>query len=134
MLGRFLLAGIFCLVSTAGPALANEGVSAPAERQRLTCTGMMMTPDMKPPGTKLVADGMVDLGAMRVRGFGMGSVPIVLLTDSRIVFSASGGGPGIDGTIDRRTGATRIVVHPAKKPQDELIGMTLTCRFVPAIS
>jgi hypothetical protein len=140
MLGRFLILRIGILASAmiAAPAWAKDGAPPPAEHLRLSCTGMMVTADYGPPGSKIMADGAIDLATMRVRGFGLGSVPIVLLTATRIVFDNGTGQRDvpttIEGSIDRTTGATRVVVHAAKDPKVDLIAMTLDCRFAPAVS
>jgi hypothetical protein len=93
---------------------------------------------------------MVDLVNRSVSGFGIGSSPIVFVNDTVIAFGVApvdlvtrvaepraatprAGGPTVEGTIDRASGATRIVVHPATDPAGVLIAMTLDCAFEPAL-
>jgi hypothetical protein len=125
------------------------------ERFLLSCTGAMATDgsamaDRSDPAGRIVASAMVDLAHAQVSGFGLGGSPIVVLTDAVIGFGSAAvdtvtmvaeprtakpsaqTGTVVEGTIDRATGATRIVVRPAADPARIVIAMTLDCVFGPA--
>jgi hypothetical protein len=112
-----------------------SGDAAPEpDHIRLTCTGVMVTPGASAEKQPIVADGLLDLAAMRVRGFGIGSHPIVYLTAARVAFGTAANGDGVEGTIDRLTGATRISVRSPKDPAAEAMSISLDCRMAPPIS
>lgn len=100
---------------------------------RLRCVGTMVTGTA--PASKVQADGFVDLIGMRVRGFGLGSAPILRVSDALVDFGTPAGGraagPSVHGTIDRRTGLTLIEVHAASDPTVRLIAMELACTLAP---
>ena len=125
MAGRFLLPGIAVLLGAvllaASAAEARNGAAQTEQRFRLTCQGTMSTEGT--PESRILADGVVDFVAMRVRGFGIGIAPIQRLTETE--------GNAVEGSYDRATGATRIVVRSASGPPRDLIAMDLTCRTVP---
>ena len=102
----------------------------PPAHQRffLTCIGTMRTAGA--PAVPITANGLVDLGGKRVAGFGVGSAPILVMTDALIGFgsAADADGDRVEGSLDRQTGKTRIVVRAARDPSDELIAMDLDCR------
>jgi hypothetical protein len=142
MLGRFLLAGLCVSVGTtafaASTAISETGASEPIERLRITCVGTMATAGVPPPGSSIVADGLIDFVDKRVRGFGVGSQPIEVVTISEIDFGSSPPGEGrgniVSGSIDRQSGNTRIVVRSALDPSDIRIEMRLDCDFERPVS
>ena len=133
----------------AGAASANS-----ADRFRLACHGAMSADgraaDRDNPAQRIAASGIVDLDTMEVSGFGMGAAPIVVLTPGMIGFGSAGveeltrvaeqalkkpaakSGSIVDGSIDRASGATVLVVHRAADPDAILIAMALDCAFEPA--
>ncbi|KAB2874359.1 MAG: hypothetical protein F9K43_04470 [Bauldia sp.] len=138
MAGRFLLPGIAVLLGAvllaASAAEARNGAAQTEQRFRLTCQGTMSTEGT--PESRILADGVVDFVAMRVRGFGIGIAPIQRLTETVVAFGspiagADPEGNAVEGSYDRATGATRIVVRSASGPPRDLIAMDLTCRTVP---
>ena len=118
----------------AGPAQTTGEAAPNADPVRLTCTGVMVTPDAGTAGQPIMADGLLDLAGMRVRGFGIGSHPIVFLTATRVAFGTSAGGDGVEGTIDRLTGVTRISVRSPGHPETEQMSFSLDCRIAAPIS
>jgi hypothetical protein len=84
----------------------------------------------------ITAHGLVDLAGRRVAGFGVGSAPILVMTDDLIGFGTSGekGGDRVEGSLDRQSGKAHIVVRAAKDASLELIAMDLDCRPAPPIS
>ena len=125
------------------------------DRFRLTCSGAMSTDgravaDADDPAARIIADALVDFTNHRVTGFGLGSSPIVGLTAGAIRFGTAhtdtmlrvaealpartqaATGTIVEGTIDRKSGATRIVVRPAADAARVIIAMSLDCSFEPA--
>jgi len=106
------------------------------ERFSLACSGFLMTAGQKPPGNRVSADGMIDLIGMRVLGLGIGSAPIVSASDDEVKFGTSPareavGAHTIEGTIDRISGETRVVVRSASTPWTVIIAMDLVCQPTP---
>jgi hypothetical protein len=142
MPGRFLLAGIFASIGTmalaAAPGLPEGDARESAARLRLNCTGTMITADQPAPGGQVVADGLIDFAERRVRGFSVGSQPIVLLTASVIDFGSAppAGTIGniVEGSIDRQTGHTRIRVSSPRQPSEAKIELSLACEFEQPVS
>ena len=157
MRGRYLVLGAVLIAAalpgvTIALAASNADVGeriAADERFLLSCTGAMSTGG-RADADRVAANAMVDLANRSVNGFGIGSSPIVVVNDAVIAFGVAPvdlvtrvaepraatpqvGGPTIEGTIDRTSGATRIVVHPAADPAGVLIAMTLDCAFEPAL-
>lgn len=123
-------------VLSAAIAGAAESPMVEVERLNLACTGFMMTGGQEPPGSRILADGIVDFPGMRVRGFGIGSAPIVSATAAEIRFGSSPvkanvGAHAVEGTINRISGETRVVVRSAKAPSAVVIAMDLDCRPTP---
>jgi hypothetical protein len=146
-------------VTSAAPSALPDGVTA-NDRIFLSCTGSMSAGGQDAPvgdrAGAVVANGLVDLAAMRVTGFGLGAEPIVALTAAMIAFGAAAapnadgvtkvadkrkpdrGRPGsdsgtvVDGSIDRATGATTILVRSADDETRVIIAMSLTCTGAPA--
>jgi hypothetical protein len=117
-------------------AEAAESPNLEVARLRLACTGFMMTAGQEPPGSRIIADGVVDFPEMRVRGFGIGSVRIVSATAEKVKFGSSPleetvGAHTFEGTINRITGETQVVVRSAKAPSAVVIAMDLDCRPTP---
>jgi type II secretory pathway pseudopilin PulG len=123
------------------------------QRFLLSCTGAMATdgraPDRNDTADRIVATAVVDLTTQRISGFGIGSAPIVVSTPAMIGFGNGGvdtltlaaetarppgakTGTLVEGSFDRLSGVTTVVVHPASEPERVLIAMRLDCRIVPA--
>ncbi len=140
MLGRFVLLAACASIGTAAFAVPPVSESsAPAERLRVSCTGTMMTAGQPPPGGPIIANGLIDFAGQRVSGFGVGSQPIVVLTASHIAFGTSPSegarrGNIVEGSIDRRTGETRVLVRSPQDPSKVRIEETLDCEFEPPVS
>ena len=137
----------------APPAPTAVGASDLATRIRLSCSGVMTTDDRESP---IMADGLVDLASMRVSGFGIGPARIVAVTPDAIGFgegadvgvdrlttvaepvvSNARGDPAastiVEGSIDRTSGTTRIVVRSARDTARVILAMVLDCRMEPAL-
>src|SRR5882724_8054152 len=132
MLAKSILA---LAVATAASA-SQPGHDPPPARERffLTCAGTMRTAGAA--SVPITANGLVDLAGKRVAGFGLGSAPILVVTDLVIGFGTAGESDGdrIEGSLDRRSGKALIVVRAAKDTAHELIAMELDCRSAPPIS
>ena len=123
-------AALGAALTLAAPAgHAREGLAPDDARLRLECTGTMVAGAA--PETPVVAQGFVDLAAHRVSGFGLGSTPIVRVSDATVFFGAPSAKPGVDGSLDRRTGAAHIRVHASGDPATVLIAMDLACGSAP---
>ena len=122
----------------AQPALPESDAPKPIERLRLSCTGAMIAEGQPLPGSRIVADGLIDFVGQRVQGFGVGSQPIIVLTASDIDFGSSppegARGDIVEGSIKRQTGTTRIVVRSPQDLSNVLIEMTLACEFERPVS
>jgi hypothetical protein len=131
MLAKPILALALVTASTSQPSIV-----APIPNQRffLTCTGTMRTADAA--SAAIAANALVDLAGRRVAGFGIGSSPILVMTDMLIGFgsAAETEGDRVEGSLDRQSGKARIVVRAARNPSHELIAMDLDCRPAPSIS
>jgi len=142
MLGRYLLVGMCALIGpvaiAAQPPLSESDVSKLGDRLRLTCVGTTMTGDQPPPGSPVIADGLIDFAARRVSGFGVGSQPILVLTASDIGFGSApqqgAAGYIVEGSIDRRSGGTHVRVSKQQEPAEVLIELRLDCEFEQPIS
>src|SRR5947209_12365037 len=77
MLAKSILVFTAMLISSA----SQPGNDRSTERQRffLTCIGTMRAAGA--PAMPITANGLVDIAGKRVAGFGVGSAPILLLTD-----------------------------------------------------
>jgi hypothetical protein len=142
MLGRFLLVGMSASMAqfavAAAPTVSGVDAERPAEL-RLSCIGAMHTKDIPPPGSRVMADGLIDFAGRRVQGFGLGGQPILVLTASNVRFGSSpqvdpAGGNIVEGWIDRASGRTRIIVRSPRTPSDIEIEMTLDCKFEEPVS
>jgi len=133
---RTMLAKSILVLAVITASAAQPSNDSPAARQRflLTCIGTMRTAGAPP--MPITANGLVDLGSKRVAGFGVGSAPILVATEAVIGFGSavSAEGNRVEGSLDRQTGKTRIVVRAASDPAEELIAMDLDCRPAPPIS
>jgi hypothetical protein len=129
--GRAVLIGAAAIAATA--ALARDGSGPDEGRLRLDCLGTMIAGEA--PEGRVVAGGFVDFVAGRVTGFGLGSTPIVAVSDVAVAFGsplvAGAAGPAVEGAIDRRTGAARVVVRSSADAGRRLIAMDLACRMSP---
>jgi len=141
MLGRFLFLGICASIGTAAfaapPAQGKRDAEQAQDRLRLACTGTMLAAGQPSPGPVL-SNGLVDFNARMVIGFGMGSQPILILTASEIDFGstpqAGASGTIVEGSIDRQSGATRIVLRSAREPGALLLETQLECEFAQPVS
>jgi hypothetical protein len=142
MRGRFTLLGLCASIGTAAfaaPPGFESSTPGPSERLRANCTGTMITADQPPPGGPIMANGLIDFAGQRVRGFGVGSQPIVVLTASHITFGSSPPdaawhGNIIEGTINRQTGETRVLVRSPHDPARVRIEVALHCEFERPVS
>jgi hypothetical protein len=137
MIPKWILIGVAMTCTSAVHAV--DGAPQLDEVLGLACTGTMIAGDHETPGSRIVADGIVDFLKKQVRGFGVGSVPIIFASAAEVRFGSSPieeplDAPTIEGTIDRTTGKTRIVVRSSKEPARALIAMTLDCRLTPSVS
>jgi hypothetical protein len=126
-------------MTCATAAHAVDGAPQKDEIVRLACAGTMIAGDDGSPESRIVASGTVDFTKMQVRGFGLGSAPIVFASSTEVRFGASPlvepkGAQAVEGAIDRLTGKTSIVVRSAREPTLRLIAMSLDCRPTPPIS
>jgi hypothetical protein len=151
-LGAALLAGS---VAGIGAAAAPGALPDLDDRFLLSCTGAMAAdgrtqPDKDDPASRIVASAVVDLAALSVNGFGVGAAPIVVVTPGTIGFGTGGAdglrlaaepagegrgarsGTIVEGSIDRVSGMTTVIVHPAADPARVLIAMRLDCAMEPA--
>jgi hypothetical protein len=133
-----------------GAAAAPAALPDLDDRFLLSCTGAMASgggtqPDGGDPANRIVASAVVDLAALSVSGFGVGAAPIVVVTPGMIGFGTAGAvslrlaaepaingrqarsGTIVEGSIDRTSGATTVIVHPASDPARVLIAMRLDC-------
>jgi len=99
----------------------------------LACTGAMMTTGQKPPGSQIMADGIVNLSGKLVSGFGVGNATILSVTQDEVKFGTPflerhAGRQVVEGTIDRLSGATHVIVRSGKTRKTTLIEMHLECR------
>lgn len=137
MAARFPWAGGAVLLGAAtiaaATALARDGSGPDESRLRLDCRGTMIAGEA--PESRIVADGFIDFVAGRVTGFGLGSTPIVAVSEAAVAFgspvAAAAAGPAVEGSIDRRSGRAEIVVRSAADPARLLIAMDLACRMSP---
>ncbi len=133
---RGMLAKSILVFAVITASASQPSTDPPSAHQRffLTCIGTMRTAGA--PSVPITANGLVDLGGRRVAGFGVGSAPILVMTDALIGFGTATGGDGerVEGSLDRQTGKTRVVVRAARNPSVELIAMDLDCRSAPPIS
>lgn len=118
-------------------AEAAESPTLEVERLRLDCTGFLVAAGQEAPGSRIIADGIVDFSQSRVRGFGVGSVRIVSATPREVRFGTSpfeetAGAHAVEGIFNRISGVTRVVVRSAKAPSAVVIAMDLNCRPTPA--
>jgi hypothetical protein len=126
---------ILALAAMATTPASQPGKDSLPEQERflLTCIGTMRAAGA--PLMPIMASGVVDLAGKRVAGFGVGNVPILLLTDALIGFGGTvADGEHIEGSLDRQNGKARIVVLTAKEPAQELMAMELDCRPTLSIS
>lgn len=140
---RFLLLGLCALMATTALAapvdLAESRAPQSNERLRLACLGTMITADQPAPGGKIMANGWLDLAKRRVSGFGVGSQPIVLQSAARISFGSAPPadelrGHIIEGSIDRLSGSTRVLVRSRHDPSKIVIELKLDCEFEEPVS
>jgi hypothetical protein len=137
MIPKAILVGVVLLCAL--EARAVDGVPEPDERIELSCTGMMITGATGVTESPIVASGAVDFAHRQVKGFGIGSAPITLVSASELRFGSSlteipRGAHTIDGSINRTTGKTRVIVRLSKEPARALIDMDLDCRLTPSVS
>jgi len=131
MFAKALLIGAMFIWTSA--AKAEDDASEEAVVIKLTCSGVMLTEGQASPGSRILADGVVNIDALRVTGFGIGSVALVSASDTKLAFAstplqAMRGSHTIEGEIDRMTWSTRIVVRSTKDAARILIDMDLECQ------
>jgi hypothetical protein len=129
-----MLARLLILCASAAIASAASIVDAPtsADRFRLACSGTLAPSADRPVASPIMADGIVDLVKGNVYGFGLGGQPIRSVTLRQIAFGDGAGLTAtgrIEGSIDRQTLETRIVVHARGMDEDPLIAMRLACHI-----
>jgi hypothetical protein len=131
MLAKSIL--VLAVITASGSQPSNDP-SIAHQRFFLTCVGTMRTAGV--PSVPIAANGLVDLASRRMVGFGVGSAPILVMSEALIAFGSAADADGnrVEGSLDRLTGKTRIVVQAAKEPSEELIGMELDCRPAPSTS
>ena len=141
------------LLSGASPAFAVSG-DIPADtpdRLRLVCAGTM---SVGGHDSEIHADGLLDLGAATLAGFGVGTARVVLVTPSTIGFDSGDTGAErltqaadrpdtlprrkrpstiVQGTLDRLDGALHVAVLSAADPSEVVIAMELRCQTAPAL-
>jgi hypothetical protein len=137
MIAKAILVGVAMTWATAAHAV--DGAPQQDEIVRLACSGTLMTGGDNAPGSPIVAGGTIDFIKMQVRGFGLGSAPIVFTSAAEVRFGSSPlveprAAQTVEGAIDRVTGKTSIVVRSAREPALRLIAMTLDCRMTPPVS
>lgn len=151
------LAAVLVALSAPGVSAAAPGDSHPDGisdgRFLLNCTGAMATdgrpaPDRNDPSQRIVTIAMVDLDGGRVLGFGMGMAPISVVTADTIGFGTAavptltpaaepaGADAGddanvVEGTIDRVSGATTVILRKPGAAGNVLIAMRLECAAEP---
>lgn len=106
---------------------------------RLACAGTLIAGHEGSSESPIVASGTIDFIKKQVRGFGLGSAPIVFTSAAEVRFGSSPlvearEAQTIEGAIDRLTGKTSIIVSSAREPALRLIAMTLDCRMTPPVS
>lgn len=126
-------------MTCASAAHAIDGAAQQDRIVRLACAGTLVSGTEGAPVSPISASGTIDFIKMQVRGFGVGSAPIVFTSAAEIRFGTSPlveprGAQTIEGAIDRITGRTSIVVRSVRDPALRLIAMTLDCRMTPPVS
>jgi hypothetical protein len=137
MIAKAILVGVAMTCATAAHAV--DGAPQQDEIVRLACAGTLISGGEGAPESAIAASGTIDFIKMQVRGFGLGSAPIVFTSAAEVRFGTSPlveprGAQTIEGAIDRVTGKTSIVVRSVREPALRLIAMTLDCRLTPPIS
>lgn len=126
-------------MTCATAAHAVDGAAQQDKIVRLACAGTLMSGGDGATESPIAASGTIDFIKMQVRGFGLGSSPIVFTSAAEVRFGTSPlvepkGAQTIEGAVDRITGKTSIVVRSVREPALRLIAMTLDCRVTPPIS
>jgi hypothetical protein len=137
MIAKSILVGV--AMTCASAAHAVDGAPQQDKIVRLACAGTLIAGEDSLTGSPIAASGTIDFIKMQVRGFGLGSAPIVFTSAAEVRFGTSPlvepkGAQTIEGAIDRVTGKTSIVVRSTREPALRLIAMTLDCRLTPPIS
>jgi hypothetical protein len=137
MIPKWILIGVAMTCATAAHAV--DGAPQQDKIVRLACAGTLISGGEGSAESPIAASGTIDFIKMQVRGFGLGSAPIVFTSAGEVRFGTSPlvepkGTQTIEGAIDRVTGKTSIVVRSVREPALRLIAMTLDCRVTPPIS
>jgi hypothetical protein len=124
MVANLLACAGLCLSVAASTDLPpdNDG------RQMLSCEGTLT--NVGQSAGPIVANGFIDLKGGWVYGFGIGGVPIVRVTRTEVSFASA----TVSGSLDRRTGHTRIEVSAGEVKPKTLMAMELSCRFSPPMT
>ena len=126
-----------CALAYFASGAANLEVQGLPDRFHLACSGTMAAPADSPTTSQILADGQVDIVGGNVNGFGLGGQSIYLVSDTHIAFGSGIGGRGnrlIEGSIDRQTLATRILVGSMHGVETPMMTMRLDCRMTPPLA
>ena len=125
---------ILCASAYLASAVVSVETARLPERFNLACSGILAAPADSATTSAILADGQVDLAGGNVRGFGLGGQTIYAVSATRIAFGSGNGDLGarlIEGSIDRETLETRILVRSAGSEEPPVMAMRLDCRAVP---
>ena len=105
---------------------------------RLSCTGLMFTGTDGLTESRIMTRGLIDSEHKRAGGFGIGKLPVLEASASKIRFGSSAldeaTAQRIEGSFDRASGAMAITVRSQKRPAEILIRMELSCRIAEPVS
>jgi hypothetical protein len=137
MILKAILFGVAYLGAIGAGAV--ERFSEADDHIALACTGMMLAGGQNAVESRIIAKGDIDLVNRRVSGFGIGSAPIFFVSATEFRFGSSPArieraSHTIEGSINRTTGRTRVVLRLTKEPARALIDMKLSCRLTPQVS
>jgi hypothetical protein len=123
---------MICAFALATPAALGVGPDPLPAHFLLACSGTLATP-ANAVVSEILADGQVDIETRTIHGFGLGGQPVRSIDATYISFGGGIGGRGerlIEGSIDRQTLETRIVVYGSDDEGDPLMAIRLDCRMV----
>jgi len=128
---------IICAASCLALGAAGGDSLRLPDRFHLACSGTLAAPADSAASAAILADGRVDMVGGNVNGFGLGGQPIRAISDTHIEFGSGigrSGGRLIDGSIDRDTLETRILVHSIHGVETPVMAMRLDCRVTPPLA